>query len=480
MPELPTCACVRGLPPYDRLTAIYQAAANLSGDTSLPDATCVAAVPPFQRFAYIYAAFRILADDGDLPLQGCIASESLSDQVSAIYRAVYLYADDATLLSYECVRGLPLWQQWVEIYRALYLAAGSPEELLPPLCVAPTFDVLSDVYCATIFLEDSVVVLLASLDITEESNINTFTRSGAAGYTALGEIPFQREVGTNVLRGSHYIGSVPTVILETAATPCDPAAPSISVTPTDLNFSGTITPAAADWLFFKWRLDGVGSYTNLANGVTSISSSAAAGNHVLNAVAVTAGGAVGVVGTSPSFTLSSPFSFVDNFNRADGPLGSGWAAGGTGWNDLAISSHTCVFTSGNSLQKVASPTYPDNQIVYGTVGALSNGKLVLSLRVSPAGECYLFWINSPTVVTLQKCSSGFSFSQVTANSSFGTIVPGDVISFEVDSAFNFIAKQNGVSILTYTDGGASYQSGQPGLGVIGASDFWTSFTADQS
>jgi len=148
MPELPTCSCVRGLPPYDRLTAIYQAAAELSGDDTLPDSLCVAGVPPFQRFSYIYAAFRVIAGDDTLPSQECIEGESPADQVSRIYQAAAIYADDDTLLTYECVRGLPLWQQWREIYRALYVAAGEPEELVDPICVNTTFDVLSEVFCA--------------------------------------------------------------------------------------------------------------------------------------------------------------------------------------------------------------------------------------------------------------------------------------------------------------------------------------------
>lgn len=134
------------MPPYDRLTAIYQAAAELSGDTSLPDVSCVAGVPPFERFAYIYAAFRVLADDSTLPSQECVEGESFQNQVTEIYRAVLIYsgADE----SYLCARGLPLWQQWQLIYAALYESAGDQETLESPVCTSPTFDILSDIYCA--------------------------------------------------------------------------------------------------------------------------------------------------------------------------------------------------------------------------------------------------------------------------------------------------------------------------------------------
>lgn len=170
MPELPTCDCIGGFPPYDRLTFIYQAAAELSGDTTLPSADCVAGVAPFARFAYIYAAFRVLAEDDSLPSMECIEGESFQDQVTRIYEAVRIYADDDTLLSYECVRGLPIWQQWVAIYEALYLAAGSPAELTDPACVGPQFDVLSHVFCALVesFPCVTPTILSATIDTTGE------------------------------------------------------------------------------------------------------------------------------------------------------------------------------------------------------------------------------------------------------------------------------------------------------------------------
>lgn len=62
MPELPTCLCIWELPAYDRLTAIYQAAAELTGDPSLPDVSCVAAAPPLQRWGFIYCALLAYAE----------------------------------------------------------------------------------------------------------------------------------------------------------------------------------------------------------------------------------------------------------------------------------------------------------------------------------------------------------------------------------------------------------------------------------
>jgi len=150
MPELPTCGCISGFPPYDRLTFIYQAAAELSGDSSLPSADCVAGVPPFERFAYIFAAFRVIAEDDSLPSQECVEGEPFPDQVTRIYQAVRIYAGDAGLPDVLCVRGTPMWQQWVNIYAALYSAAGAPDELTDPACLfgQPAGDILSAVFCA--------------------------------------------------------------------------------------------------------------------------------------------------------------------------------------------------------------------------------------------------------------------------------------------------------------------------------------------
>jgi hypothetical protein len=167
MPELPICDCISGFPPYDRLTFIYQAAAELSGDDTLPSADCVAGVPPFQRFAYIYAAFRVIAEDDSLPSQECVEGEPFSDQVTRIYQAVRIYAGDAGLPEVLCVRGAPLWQQWVNIYAALYSAAGEPEELINPACVLgyPVGDILSTVFCGLTYLIENANPIVLSATV---------------------------------------------------------------------------------------------------------------------------------------------------------------------------------------------------------------------------------------------------------------------------------------------------------------------------
>lgn len=187
MPELPTCECISGFPPFDRLTFIYQAAAELSGDDTLPSADCVAGVPPFDRFAYIYVAFRGIAEDDTLPSQECVEGESFADQVTRIYEAVFAYAADDSLLAVDCVRGLPIWQQWREIYRALYVAAGSPDELEDPLCINSTFDVLNEVFCSLIYLIENANPIVLSAIIQEDGNtvLITFNQAVTGSSSAL-------------------------------------------------------------------------------------------------------------------------------------------------------------------------------------------------------------------------------------------------------------------------------------------------------
>lgn len=172
MPELPTCDCIGGFPPYDQLTFIYQAAAELSGDDTLPSADCVAGVPPFSRFAYVYAAFRVIAEDDSLPSQECVEGEPFQDQVTRIYQAVFAYAGDAGLPSVECVRGTPLWQQWVNIYAALYSAAGEPDELADPACIdgQTEGDILSAVFCAITYLIENANPIVLSAAVTGAGN----------------------------------------------------------------------------------------------------------------------------------------------------------------------------------------------------------------------------------------------------------------------------------------------------------------------
>ncbi len=306
MPELPTCACIRGLAPYDRLTAIYQAAAELSGDSSLPDALCVAGVSPFDRFSFIYEAFRVLAGDDTLPSQECIEGESFQDQVSHIYQAVLAYADDESLPAYLCVRGLPIWQQWVSIYNALYVSAGSPEELVNPLCVSPTFDVLSEVFCA--LTATSPATLLASFYIPEI--VDTFSRSVAAGYTGNGDADsYQREAAVDVLRGVSFFGSSDTTILEDVPTECVLVAPTNIVgVPGELIFSASWTaiPVTVSLLRYEWRLDSLGGWTSNGTGITLTNESATAGAHVLNVRAISTSGVLGVTGNSASFSVTAP------------------------------------------------------------------------------------------------------------------------------------------------------------------------------
>lgn len=186
MASLLSCLCAGSQPPFDRLTLIYEAARELSGDDSLPSAVCVAAVPPLARIAYIFAAFRAVAGDDELPSQECVEGEPYPDQVTRIYEAAFAYAADDTLTAVECVRGLPIWQQWLPIYEALYAAAGDPEELETPVCVAglPQFDILTQIYCAITYLIENANPIVLSATILEDGNTVQITFNQAVTGTS--------------------------------------------------------------------------------------------------------------------------------------------------------------------------------------------------------------------------------------------------------------------------------------------------------
>lgn len=403
MPELPTCTCVRGLPPYDRLTAIYQAAAELSGDGDLPDPVCVAGIPPFQRFSYIYEAFRVFTGDDSLPSQTCVAGESPQDQVSRIYQALALYADDANLESYECVRGMPIWQQWVEIYKALYSIAGS-DELTSPLCVNTTFDILNEVFCAVSAIDGGGgATLLASFYIPEI--VDSFERGMAAGYTGNGDPEtFQREAAVDVLRDAHYqSGNGPFVILEDDPTECVLVAPGIpSVSPGAGQIdaaSWSSIPVTVSLQKYQYQIDNNGWVDN-GTSLNISNVPCASGTHILSVRAVSTSGVLGEVIESPAFDVEAgAFTFLDSV-----------AATGTG----GLTTTGAIDTSGANFLVIATYSVLPGATSFGVADSKGNTWTPLT----PAGgtlSAQLFVCTSPVV------GAGHTFS-VTGSAIFSGIV----------------------------------------------------------
>lgn len=152
---------------------------------ALLECDCISGIPPFDRFIHIYAALFAVVSDDSLPSVECVRGEPYQDQVSRIYEAARIFAEDDSLLSVLCVRGRPIWQQWLEIYRALYIAAGEPEELTHPDCIAPmpSLQILSHVYCALVAA--CVIPVLESATINEDILTLQFSASvtGTTGLT---------------------------------------------------------------------------------------------------------------------------------------------------------------------------------------------------------------------------------------------------------------------------------------------------------
>lgn len=67
--------------------------------------------------------------------------------------------------------------------------------------------------------ESLEITLLASFDISDPVNIDSFTRDSEAGYTGVDEDPFAQTAAVDELRDGHYVEGVPCVLLEDVVTP---------------------------------------------------------------------------------------------------------------------------------------------------------------------------------------------------------------------------------------------------------------------
>jgi len=170
---LETCECVAGKPPLERLTDIYAAFADVSGDELLPSSICVNGKPPWSRLDDIYCAARAWTDSEELPTCECVIGLTVADKLTAIYEALFIAADDDTLTDPLCIRGLPIGQQLTAIYAAL-LTLTTDETLPSALCVTgyPDYDKLTVIYCAALdasLFDPDAAAFFAAAGITNET-----------------------------------------------------------------------------------------------------------------------------------------------------------------------------------------------------------------------------------------------------------------------------------------------------------------------
>ena len=153
----------------------------------------------------------------------------------------------------------------------------------------------------------------------------------------------------------------------------------------------------------------------------------------------------------------------DNFNRADGALGSNWGQS-ISLDPMTISGNKAVNVTGNiSANFWSSNTFANDQHAQCSC-ELTVGIAGLVLRHGVASNCYLGWQDLNGNVTIYRVDAG-----TPANIAFavGTVPSlGDILTFDVvGSLFTFRNVTKG-NVTTATD--ATYASGQPGITTFSA------------
>ena len=178
-------------------------------------------------------------------------------------------------------------------------------------------------------------------------------------------------------------------------------------------------------------------------------------------------------------TASTGISASDDFNRADGGLGGGWAAMNDG--GLSVVSQRVVGAAGTAGDIRVGESYGGDQYsqVEVTSTQLSGGQWVgPSVRSQNGGQdTYLgiyFWNNGTPQLRLYKRTAG-TFTQLGASYNSGPLPAGTKLTLSaVGSTISF--QQNGTTRIAVTD--STLTGGAPGLMTFGAAvaDNWAGGT----
>ena len=162
-------------------------------------------------------------------------------------------------------------------------------------------------------------------------------------------------------------------------------------------------------------------------------------------------------------------SAYDNFNRANGAIGSNWTVTQNGLN--VASNVIQGTTSGNHntayWSAAGASLFSPAQFAQATITALNTtndfpGVTVLWSGTGGTTQGYMCIENS-TNIYIQKMTAGVG-SVLTSTTSTGAI--GDVLRLEAAPGGVLTCYKNGVSTLTTTD--TSYTTGSPGIDIYGA------------
>ena len=187
-------------------------------------------------------------------------------------------------------------------------------------------------------------------------------------------------------------------------------------------------------------------------------------------------GAANVTNVAVSCSAASVTPGTDNFNRADGGLGSGWTAISDG--AMSISSQQVVGTAGATTGEIrTAETYASDQYsqIEATSTQLSGGQwIAAAVRVQGGGQnayagLYYWNFGSPELMIFLR--SGGAWTQLGSTYSSGVLTAGTQLRLQaVGSTISFLL--NGVQRLSVTN--STLTGGAPGMMAYGnaTADNW--------
>ena len=188
-------------------------------------------------------------------------------------------------------------------------------------------------------------------------------------------------------------------------------------------------------------------------------------------------GSANVTNVAVSCAASSGTSASDDFNRADGGLGSNWTAISDG--AMSISSQQVIGTVGATTGDIrTAETYPSDQFsqIQVTSTPLSGGQWVAAaVRMQSGGQnayagLYYWNFGSPELMLFKR--SGGAWTQLGGSYNSGALAAGTQLTL-VATGSTISFQQNGLSRISVTD--TSFTGGAPGIMAFGNStaDNWS-------
>jgi len=158
-------------------------------------------------------------------------------------------------------------------------------------------------------------------------------------------------------------------------------------------------------------------------------------------------------------------AFSDNFNRADGTVGTTNYDTVTGFNLCNIFSNGFRGNGDLSmaLVKTSAEDFGDDQETQFTVVSVGTGDIIgMVVRGSTAGTGYLFWLDGVAEASrgIYRFASAASMTKISGSTQIIDAVAGDVVRFRAEGN-TLTVYVNGVAVATATD--STYTTGQPGI-----------------